>query len=128
MTDRTSTDQRSGATSSASIGSSHAFDEIEQKLRDLHRSLGMDVPPEPVAVPVVAAERVEQDSPAPVAVETPEPAPAPAPKTQPRPLPQPRSRSFPVRSRRGIGPDLVLLSAAWAGLIVLVVVALGQAS
>jgi len=33
-----------------------------------------------------------------------------------------------VRSRRGLGPDLLLLAAGWAGLIVLVVSALGRAS
>jgi len=143
MTNSTPSPTGSGSPAPAVVRS---FDELEQQLRDLRRSLGMDASPEP-SMPV-ATDAATVTTPAPAPAPGPAPAPAPGPEDddahrdddglatrtirseeEPAAVPQARSSVAPIeRPRRGLGMDLVLLAGAWAGLIGLVVRLLGQAS
>jgi hypothetical protein len=114
---------------------------LEEQLRELRRSLGVDDGPAqvrarpvpvavaaPVAAPVAAA-------PEPVLESVPDPVFDPvldaAPEPVSEPAPQISSRGparLPAAGRRGLGADLFLLAGAWAGLILLVVFVLGRSS
>jgi len=110
---------------------------LEEQLRELRRSLGVDDGPAQVRarpVPVAVAAPVAA-APEPVLEPVPDPVFDPvldaAPETVSEPAPQISSRGparLPAAGRRGLGADLFLLAGAWAGLILLVVFVLGRSS
>jgi len=130
-----------------------SFEALEEQLRELRRSLGMEdgpaqvrsrpVPaavqapvalvPQPVLDPVLDPELDSELDPVLDA--------EPVPELEPEPEPEPEliweqaqqvsssgPATLPAAGRRGLGADLFLLAGAWAGLILLVVFVLDRAS
>jgi len=120
--------------STADAARAHGFDALEERLRDLRRSVG--------AAADGSASHTPAHTPAPRASHRPEPAaPAPAPAAapgtsaapatsaaQPAPVAPGARPAAGARPRRGFGWDLALVGAGWVGLVVLLALALSRAS
>jgi len=96
------------------------FDELEGHLRELRRSLGVHDDAGPAAGPAsngasTGAPEGRGEGRGPL-------------RTMERPTSPPPFADRGAPARRGLGPDLVLIAAGWATLIVLVVRVLGQGS